>query len=513
MNAQQPDTEQIQDQFTGNAGVPKQDGTMQAQGEASGAEQSALIDAMPDDAVDRIDIDLDLKDRATFISLSDDLIRKIISALREEDSATVSDYLKILGPKDTAELLSKVTLSDRLELIDKHIDEFDAYTFIEMDGDLRTVTMELLAPAKVSAIASELETDDAVDLIYNLDPLFQKQILRLMSSKDRIAVEEGLNYPEDSAGRIMERNFVAIPQFWTIGKTIDYLRMADDELPEEFFDIFVIDPMYRVIGEIPLNRIVRSKRSESIASLMLEGGTHPIPADMDQEDVAMIFRREGLTSAPVVDSNQRLIGVITVDDVVAVIDEEAQEDLLRLGGVDSTDMYRDIMATTRSRFSWLAVNLLTAIIASVVIGLFDATIEKLVALAILMPIVASMGGNAGTQTLTVAVRALATKELSRTNMWRMIWKETIVGLLNGIAFAIIAGVMAWLWFQSPILGGVIAMAMVVNMVVAGLFGICIPIFLEKVNIDPALASSVFLTTVTDVIGFLAFLGLAALFMV
>lgn len=467
----------------------------------------------PDDnaAVDQVD--LDLKDRATFISLSDDLIGKIVTALREEDAATVDDYLELLGPSDTAELLSKIPPADRLELIDKHIDQIDPYTFVEMDAELRAMTMEMLTPAKAAAILSELDSDDAVHAIDDLDPLFQKQILRLMSSKDRLAVEEGLTFAEDSAGRLMERNFVAIPQFWTVGKTIDYMRMADDELPEEFFDIFVIDPMYRVIGEIPLSRIARSKRSESIASLMEEGDIHPIPADMDQEDVAMIFRREGLTSAPVVDANQRLIGVITFDDVVDVIDEEAQEDILRLGGVGGIDMYRDIIATTTSRFSWLAVNLFTAVLASIVIGLFDATIQQIVALAVLMPIVASMGGNAGTQTLTVAVRALATKELSRTNMWRMIGKETIVGFLNGVAFAIIAGILAWLWFGNPMLGGIIAMAMVVNLVAAGLFGICIPIILEKMNIDPALASSVFLTTVTDVIGFLAFLGLAAMFLI
>jgi magnesium transporter len=454
----------------------------------------------------------ELKDRGTFISLSDDIISNILSALRDDDTDKVRDYITNLGPKDTAELLSKSPLNDRYKLLELFIDDIHPESFVEMDYDLRTVTLELLQDVQVAKLLSNLDTDDAVDVMVDLDPLFQKQILKRLSAKDRIALEEGLTYPEDSAGRLMERRFVAIPQFWTVGKTIDYLRMADDELPEDFFDIFVIDPMYRIIGEIPLNRVIRSRRSEHIDNLMSDS-IHPIPAEMDQEDVAMIFRREGLVSAPVVDDMQRLIGVITIDDIVAVIDEEAQEDFLRLGGVDSTDIYRDLLKTTKARFSWLCVNLVTAILASIVIGFFDATIQQVVALAVLMPIVASMGGNAGTQTLTVAVRALATRDLSRTNMWRMIGKETLVGFLNGIAFAIISGLVTWLWFANPILGSVIAAAMIINMIAAGLFGICIPIALDKVGADPALASSVFLTTVTDVVGFFAFLGLAALFLV
>lgn len=457
-------------------------------------------------------VDPEFMDRSTSTSLSDDLIDKVLRRLDEENHAKISKYLDALSAKDQSELLSKIGLNQRFQLIDNHIDELDPLAFAEMDDDLRAVTLELLSPAKVAQIVTDIDTDDAVEIIDTLDPFFQKQILHLMTSRDRIAVEEGLNYPEDSAGRLMDRKFVAIPQFWSVGKTIDYMRIAGDELPDDFFDIFVIDPLYRVVGEIPLHKITRSKRNETIESLV-DGTIHPIPAEMDQEDVAMVFRREGLVSAPVVDDNQRIIGVITVDDVVDIIDEEAEEDLLRLGGVDSVDMYRDILATTRSRFSWLVVNLLTAILASIVISFFDATIDEVVALAVLMPIVASMGGNAGTQTLTVAVRALATKDLSRTNMWRMISKETLVGLLNGIAFAILAGAMVWVWFQNPVLGHVIAMAMIVNMVVAGLFGICIPLFLDKIGVDPALASSVFLTTVTDVIGFLSFLGLASVFLI
>ena len=365
---------------------------------------------------------------------------------------------------------------------------------------------------QVADILSELDSDDALDLIENLDEKFQQEIIRNLSAKTRIAIEEGLTFPEDSAGRLMQREYVAIPQFWTVGKVIDYLRAAAEDLPSEFYDLIIIDPLYHVVGEIPLNRILRSKRNKKIEELTLDD-LHTIPAEMDQEEAAMIFRREGLNSAPVVDNDNRLIGVITFDDIIDVIDEEAQEDILKLAGVEGSDLYRAILSTTGSRFRWLFVNLMTAIAASIVISFFDATIEQIVALAVLMPIVASMGGNAGTQALTVAVRALATKELSSTNMMRVIGKETIVGTLNGIGFAIIMGVIAALWFSSNMLGLVIAAAMVINLIFAGLFGAGIPIVLDKMGTDPALASTVLLTTVTDVVGFFGFLGLASIFLI
>lgn len=307
----------------------------------------------------------------------------------------------------------------------------------------------------------------------------------------------------------MQREVVAVPEFWTVGKTIDYLRSASDTLPADFFDIIVVSPSYHVTGEIPLRRLVCAKRSEKLETLKLEDA-HPIPAEMDQEEVADIFRRDNILSAPVVDENGRLLGIITIDDIIDVIDEEAQEDFLKLAGVEDSDLYRAILSTTSKRFRWLFVNLLTAILASAVISFFDATIEQIVALAVLMPIVASMGGNAGTQALTVAVRALATRELSETNAWRIIGKETAVGTLNGALFAVLAGIATALWFASPMLGGVIAMAMIINLIVAGMFGAGIPIVLQRMGADPAVASAVFLTTVTDIVGFFAFLGLAAL---
>ena len=317
----------------------------------------------------------------------------------------------------------------------------------------------------------------------NLEPVFQKEVIKKLSAKNRATVEEGLTFPEDSAGRLMQREFVAVPQFWTVGKTIDYLRAAGDELPNEFFDVFIIDPMYHVVGIIRLNHLIRTSRTTKIETLLMDQDMHVIPADMDQEDVARIFTDNGIVTAPIVDETNRLIGVITIDDVVDVIEEEAQEDILRLAGVSEggNALYGDVLKTTQSRFGWLFVNLLTAILASLVIGLFDATIEQIVALAVLMPIVASMGGNAGTQTLTIAVRALATNDLSKTNMMRMIGKETLIGLLNGIGFAFIIALVTYFWFGQELLACVIGVAMIVNMIIAGLFGIGIPVFLDKMG--------------------------------
>lgn len=441
--------------------------------------------------------------------LCDDDIRDIIDTLHNQDADTVHAVLEELSPADTADLLSKISDDDRRELLDMYSENFNPDSFAEMDPELQRSMLSALPADQVAEIISAVESDDALELISNLDDDFQKEIMHKLSAKTRIAVEEGLCFPEDSAGRLMQREIVAVPDFWTVGKTIDYLRNSSDDLPERFFDIFVVSPAYHIVGEIPLSALTRSKRSTKLAALTLDGA-HVIPATMDQEEVADIFRRDNVISAPVADENGRLLGVITIDDIIDVIDEEAGEDILALAGVDQSDLYRAVWATTGTRFRWLFLNLLTAILASVVISFFGATIEQIVALAILMPIVASMGGNAGTQALTIAVRALATKEISETNTLRVIWKEVLVGTLNGSIFAIIAGVLAALWFASPMLGVVIALAMVINLTVAGLFGAGIPIFLDRHGADPAVSSAVFLTTVTDVVGFFAFLGLAAL---
>ncbi len=445
--------------------------------------------------------------------LSDKFISDVVDALNQGNRDIVLDELRDLGVADTAELITKIHDDDRRLLLKNFSEKMDPYVFSDLSSDMQRKVLTELPPRQVAAIISELDSDDALYMIQNLDEDFQHDIIHHLSAKTRLALEEGLSFPEDSAGRLMQREFVAVPQFWTVGKTIDFLRAAAGELPDEFFDLFVIDPGYHIVGEIPLNRLIRAKRSEKIENLKLKD-THPVPATMDQEEVAQWFRRENLMSAPVVDEENRLIGVITVDDIIDVIDEEATEDLLKLGGVkDDGDLYKNIRSTTWSRFRWLFINLWTAILASAIISLFDATIEQLVALAVLMPIVASMGGNAGTQAMTVAVRALATREMSDTNAMRIVIKETLVGTLNGAAFAVIMGAIAGFWFANPVLGVVIAAAMVINLFCAGLFGAGIPIILSKVGSDPAVSSAILLTTVTDVVGFFAFLGLASLFLV
>ncbi len=443
--------------------------------------------------------------------LTDENIKNIVEAIESQDSDTVTHAITHLSPADTAELISKIGNENREELLSMYAETLSPECFLEMDTELQKITLSSMPAHQIAAIISELESDDALELIVSLDEERQQKIIRKLSAKLRVVLEEGLSFPEDSAGRLMQREVVAVPELWTAGKTIDYLRAASNDLPEEFFDIFVINPAYHIVGQIPLGRLIRSRRNIKISELLREEITQ-VPATMDQEDVAHLFRRENIISAPVVDDAGRLIGAITIDDIVDVIDDEAQEDILKMAGVDQGDFYRATLSTTGTRFRWLFVNLLTAILASIVISLFDTTIEQLVALAVLMPIVASMGGNAGTQALTVAVRALATRELSETNTWRMIWKETLVGSLNGFAFAAITGVITALWFSNAMLGTVIGAAMIINLFAAGFFGACIPIYLDKAGKDPAVASTVFLTTITDVVGFFAFLGLAALFL-
>jgi magnesium transporter len=446
-----------------------------------------------------------------FIGLSDERIAAIVEGLHADDP-NINEELQSLSDAETVDLIHKISAEERNKLFSQHYQNIDPYVFVLIDDELQQSALAVMPAYRVADIVSALDSDDALDLIINLDDDFQKEVIRKLSARMRVAIEEGLSFPEDSAGRLMQREYVAVPEFWTVGKAIDYLRAAaPDDLPEDFYDIIVITPHYKVVGEIPLSRLVRSKRSEKLENLTLDD-VHLIPAEMDQEEVALIFRREGLGSAPVVDHDDRLIGVITFDDVIDVIDEEAQEDILKLAGVEGGDLYRAVLSTTGNRFRWLFLNLITAIVASIVISMFEGTIQEIVALAVLMPIVASMGGNAGTQALTVAVRALATKELSGTNTWRIIWKETLVGTLNGMGFAVIMGVIAAVWFSNPLLGGVIAAAMVVNLVVAGLCGAGIPIILQKMGTDPAVSSTVFLTTVTDVVGFFGFLGLASIFL-
>ena len=437
----------------------------------------------------------------------------IVSSLDVGDETAVWALIENIHYADMADLFERLSEENRSRLIAVMGPSFDAEVLSELDEAVRDKVIDEMGIDAIAQAVSELDSDDALYIIEELDAHEQQQVLDAIPDEDRALIEESLSYPEDSAGRLMQRELVTVPTFWTVGDTIDYMRgnadKDDNPLPDQFYVIFVVDPMHRPVGMVSLDKVLRTRRPVLMTEVM-EPDMKTIPVVTDQEDVAFVFRQRDLVSAPVVDAGGRLIGVITIDDIVDVIDEEHEEDIMRLGGVREDDLYSAVLDTTRARFSWLFVNLLTAIAASIVIGLFDATLDQIVALAILMPIVASMGGNAGTQSLTVAVRALAMKELTATNASRLVGKELLVGLVNGLMFAVLAGVVAWGWFGNPLLGGVIAVAMVVNMLVAGLAGTLIPLILDRNGVDPAIASSVFLTTITDVVGFFVFLGLAAM---
>lgn len=438
-----------------------------------------------------------------------DLVREIEEALDAHLLTDVERLVQPLHSADLADLLESLHPEDRMtlaEIIRPQL-QADPEVLTYLNDDVLEQIVEILDPVELATALSELDSDDAIGVLEDMDEDDRQKILAALPSASRRLVEEGLTFPEESAGRLMQREFVAVPKYWTVGKTIDYLRAAET-LPDDFYLIFAIDPMMRPVGAVLLSRILRSKRSIKIADLM-DDEIRTILATTDQEEVAFLFRQYGLVSAPVVDESGRLLGAVTVDDVVDVIHEEAEEDILKLGGVSEADIFRDVLNTLRSRFSWLGINLVTAILASAVIAVFEGTIEQLVALAVLMPIVASMGGNAGTQTLTVAVRGIAMRELTSSNARRVMWKEIMVGVLNGVAFAVVAGGVAAVWFGDPMLALVIGAAMIVTLTVAALFGTLIPLALDRLKIDPAVASGVFLTTVTDVVGFFAFLGLAA----
>ncbi|MEO3431478.1 magnesium transporter [Pelagibius sp. CAU 1746] len=442
--------------------------------------------------------------------ISPELVRSVSEALESGRQAEARDLAAELHEADLADLLESLDRDERPQLIEALGGDFDLEVLTYLDDSVREEVVEALEPKHIASSLSDLNSDDAVDIIEDLDEEAQQRVLAALPQAERMVLEESLSFPEDSAGRIMQRELLAVPSSWTVGETIDYMRASKD-LPDDFYDLYIVDPKHQPIGYVPLSRAMRTRRPVLLTEIMNED-MRTIPIHMDQEEVAYVFRQYGLVSAPVVDDAGRLVGAVTVDDVVHIIDEEAEEDLLKLAGVQETDLYSAVLDTTKARFTWLLVNLFTAVAASVVIALFEDTLERIVALAVLMPIVASMGGNAGTQTLTVAVRAIAMRDLGSGNALRFVGKEILVGLVNGLMFAVVAGVVAWAWFDMPSIGLIIAAAMVINLVVAALSGALVPLGLEKVGVDPAVASSVVLTTVTDVIGFFAFLGLATLFL-
>ena len=424
------------------------------------------------------------------------------------DLQFINQTLKDLHPSDIANLIENLSYDTRIKLIEIESFNIAPEIFIELNESVQSEVLHLISLDSISEIIKRLESDDAVSILENLELDKKNLILDKLPPKDRFLLEEGLSYPEDSAARIMQREFTAIPSDWTVGQTIDYLRESKD-LPQEFLEIFIVDNEFKPVGIVPSSRVLRTARDSKMNAIMRKMPVL-ISVNMDKEEVGITFENYNLVSAGVVNKNNKLVGMITADDVVTVVQEEAEEDVLRLAGVGNEEITDTVFVKTKRRFNWLLVNLATALLASWVISIFGAEIEKVVALAFLMPIVASMGGNAGMQTLAVTIRAIATKELSSSNINKIITKEFFIGVLNGIIFAIITGAIVQLWFKQSDLSIIIAASMVLNMIVAGLCGILIPVTLKKMNIDPALASSVFVTTVTDVIGFLSFLGIGSL---
>ena len=440
-------------------------------------------------------------------ALDAELPSAVRAALAAGDVERIESLFEPLHPADVADLLEQLEPAQRKQLLLLAGHLIDGETLSEIDEGLREEVITFLPRDVLAEAVRDLESDDVVDLVEDLDAPQQAAILGALADADRVAVEASLSFPEYSAGRLMQTEVVAAPEHWNVGQTIDFLRARDD-LPEQFYHVILVDPRHRPTGYVTLGKIMSSKRATPLAELT-EPSFRAIPATQDEGEVAYAFKQYHLISAPVVDDDGRLIGVITIDDAMIVLDEEHEEDILRLAGVGEESLSDRTFAIARRRFPWLFVNLITAILASLVIAQFEDTITAIVALAVLMPIVASMGGNAGTQTLTVAVRSLATKDLTPSNALRVIRREVVAGLLNGLVFALIMGAIGILWFGTPMLGVVIGAAMVINLVVAGLAGILVPLTLDRVGVDPALASGAFVTTVTDVVGFFAFLGLAA----
>lgn len=433
-------------------------------------------------------------------------VAHIGAAIADRDTLTLKHEVGDLHQSELGDLLEALLPDQRRALVDLLGTDFDFSALTEVDEAIRLDIVDNLPNAQIAQAVQELDSDDAVYILEDLDQEDQDEILSQLPFTERIRLRRALDYPEESAGRRMQTEFVAVPPFWTVGQTIDYMR-DDTDLPDRFSEIFVIDPTFKLLGAIGLDQVLRAKRAVKVEEIMHET-RHAIPATMDQEEAAREFEQYDLLSAAVVDENERLVGVLTIDDVVDVIQQEAEEDLLRMGGVGDEELSDTVAATSRSRVPWLLVNLCTAFLSASVISLFGATIEEMVALAALMPIVASLGGNAGTQTMTVTVRALATRDLDIYNAGRVIRREVLVGLLNGAIIATLLGLVAGLWFHNVDLGLVIAAAMIVNMLAASLGGILIPLFLDKLGADPAISSSIFTTMITDVIGFLAFLSFA-----
>ena len=452
------------------------------------------------------DSDLGSKDASYVIDKQKMAI--VLSALASGNRVDLTEVLEPLHPADIADIIEQLNTTDRARFIRLYDTEFYGDILSEIDEHIREEVIAELKPDVLAEAVRDLESDDVVDIVEDLEEEQKETILNALDEGDRVAVQSLLSYPEQSAGRLMQREVVMAPEHWSVGMAIDFLR-NDANLPEQFYHIVLVDPRLHPVGNVSLGKLMSSKRSVLLKEI-IEDVFQVIPADQDEADVAYAFNQYHLISAPVVDMENRVVGVITIDDAMVVLDEELEEDIMLLAGIGDSSVSDTIIETVRGRLPWLAVNLVTAILASIVIAQFEATIAQFVALAILMPIIASMGGNAATQSLTVAVRAIATKDISSTNIGRVIRREVGVGILTGLIFAVSMGLIGVFWFGTAMLGVVIAISMLINLVVANLAGTTIPVILEKLGIDPALASGAFVTTVTDVVGFFAFLSIAGI---
>ena len=441
------------------------------------------------------------------LDFNKEFINTFSDKIQSSDIKFINQTLKDLHEADVANLIENLSNETRIKLIELEEFSIDPDIFIELNENIQGEVLQLLSSESIINIIKRLESDDSIKILENLEKNKKKTVLEKLPPKDKFLLEEGLSYPEDSAARIMQREFTAVPSTWSVGQTIDYLRENKD-LPKEFLEIFIVDNEFKPVGTVPSSRVLRTSRDSKMNSIMTEMPVL-ISVNMDKEEVGHTFESYNLVSAGVVNKDNKLVGMITADDVVTVVQEEAEEDALRLAGVGDEEITDSVLIKTKRRFNWLLLNLFTALLATWVISNFGASIEQMVALAFLMPIVASMGGNAGMQTLAVTIRAIAKKELSTSNFNRVVGKEFIIGILNGVIFAVITAIIVHLWFKEFSLSLLIGVSMILNMIVAGLFGILVPVSLKKMNIDPALASSVFVTTITDVIGFLSFLGLGS----
>ncbi len=446
-------------------------------------------------------------DKKVNLDFNKEFINTFSQKIQSSDITFINQTLKDLHESDVANLIENLSNETRIKLIELEEFKIDPDIFIELNESIQSEVLQLLSSEAIINIVKRLESDDSIKILENLETNKKKLVLEKLPPKDKFLLEEGLSYPEDSAARIMQREFTAVPSNWSVGQTIDYLRENKD-LPKEFLEIFIVDNDFKPVGTVPSSRVLRTSRDSKMNSIMTEMPVL-ISVNMDKEEVGHTFENYNLVSAGVVNKENKLVGMITADDVVTVVQEEAEEDALRLAGVGDEEITDSVVIKTKRRFNWLLLNLFTALLATWVISNFGASIEQMVALAFLMPIVASMGGNAGMQTLAVTIRAIAKKELSASNFNRVVGKEFIIGVLNGVIFAIITALIVHFWFKEISLSLLIGVSMILNMIVAGLFGILVPVSLKKMNIDPALASSVFVTTITDVIGFLSFLGLGS----